>query len=462
MAFFVSLLAFLLALTVLVTIHEFGHFWVARKLGVKVLCFSFGFGHRIWHHYDKHGTEFAIRIIPLGGYIKMLDETEGPVPANQLDKAFNRKSLWKRTAIVLAGPIANFLLAILLFWILFVKGIPGVAPIVSTVEPGSIAARAGIKINDEIKLVDGKSVSTLESVFLAVLNHPADNSDVQLVIKRHTPHTTADAKEKITIAIPTSQIANSDKHTTNVFSKLGLKFAEAAMPAIIGEVLPDSPALKAGFEVGDKIIKIDSHAVKNWQVAVSFIRAHPDEVVDITIERKGQIYTIPVELTAISIRDQKRIGQLGIMVQTQTLPNAYLRVERYNPISALGKSIQKVGSLSWLTLKMLGNMAFNRTTWDHLNGPVSIAQGAGQSAKLGVFAYLHFLALISISLGVLNLLPIPILDGGHLFYYAIEAIRGKPLGERGQQIATSIGLSILLLLMTIAFYNDFVNVLSSS
>jgi regulator of sigma E protease len=458
MSILLSLLSFLLTITLLVAIHEFGHFIVARKLGVKVLCFSFGFGYPLWSRTDKYGTEFIVRLLPLGGYVKMLDENEGPVPTALLDKAFNRKALWQRTLIVLAGPVANFLLAILLFWILFIKGVPDFAPVVTSIDPDSIASHAGIQINDEIKAINGNPVNTLEAVYVGLMSETGRGGDIQLQVERPSQH----HKEMVTIPLPLLQVEEAEHYSKDLFDRLGLHFAEPSIAAIIGQVLPDSPAEKAGLQSGDKITHINQVTVKNWKQMVSYVRLHPDETINVTVERKGQLLTIPVTTNSVIIREQKKLGQIGVMVQVPDIQNHYLRVEKYNPIMALGKSVEKVASVSLLTLKMIGKMLIGQANLEHLNGPLSIAQNAGDSAKLGLFEFLRFLALISISLGVLNLLPIPVLDGGHLFYYAIEAVRGKPLTERGQQIAASIGLSILLLLMAVAFYNDFATIFSAS
>lgn len=453
MTFIYSAAAFLLALAILIVVHEMGHFLVARRLGVHVLSFSFGFGYPLFQRKDKQGTTFFLRLIPLGGYVRLLDESEGPVPPALADKAFNRKSLWARTCVVIAGPLANFLLAILFFWILFIKGVPTLTTVVTSVEPHSIAAIAGVQKMDRLVAVNGNPVINVEELYLALLNAMHGQTDIDIKLKRQ--HNGVFESSHVTLPILSIQ-GKKDK-TRDLFAQLGVQFAQPEIEPIIGQVIADSPAQKAGLQAGDRITRVNDRKVNTWHDLVSYVRVHPDETIQISFRRNDVLMHVPVTLGSVNIREQKHVGQIGIAVQIPYEKNPYIKIEQRNPVTALRMSVTKVASVSYLTIKMILQMFTGQSEWENLNGPLSIAQSAGVSAMLGWVEYFRFLALISISIGVLNLLPIPMLDGGHLLYYALEAIRGKPLAERGMRISTSIGLAFLLLLMSVAFYNDFVN-----
>jgi regulator of sigma E protease len=429
--FFINVLAFIVAISFLVAFHEWGHYCVARAMKVKVLRFSIGFGPVIWSKHRKNGEEFCISLIPLGGYVKMLDEREGLVADQDLPFAFNRQSVWKRIAIVAAGPLANFVLAAALFVVVLMNGIDGVAPIVISVSPDSPASQAKIQANDEIIAVQNKPTSTLMQISRELVKH-LNEPEVQLtLVHQQKPYT-------VRLPLPSLQ-ADSQ---TNILDTMGLNMG---LPALVGKVQPGSPADLSNLQAGDRIVSVNQVEMPDWMDVVSTISEHPLEPVILGVERGS-------DLININITPEKNSagrGYLGVF-----LDESLLRKEQFSFLAAIPQAGKQTVEYSWLTLKMIYFMISGQASLEHLSGPVSIAQVAGATAKVGFTHYLDFLAIISISLGVLNLLPIPVLDGGHLLYYLVEVLRRKPLSEAAQMIGLRFGLIFLVSLMLVALYND--------
>lgn len=437
-----SLVYFLIALSLLIVIHEYGHFWVARRCGVKVLRFSVGFGKPIWSKLGRDGTEYVIAPIPLGGYVKMLDEREGNVSENELGQAFNRQSLAKRMAIVVAGPIANLVFAVLAYWFLFVVGIPGIKPIVAEVAPQSIVAQAGMVSGDEILQVDGRDTPTWNSAFKALLRHAEQGDQAQLTV--------ASGGTQQTYAVTIPQLAIDE--AGRLFSELGMTPLRPDIAPVLGQIVPDSPAAEAGLQAGDRLLTANGKELNNWNDWVELIQQNAGETIPITIKRGDSVQ--PLSLSPEAGEDGK--GRIGAGVDTDfsRLPAELQSELRYDPVTALKEAVVQTWLFTSSTLSSLWGMLTGDVSTDNLGGPISIAQIAGSSAEQGLISFVSFLAMISITLGILNLLPIPMLDGGHLLMFIIEAVRGKPLPDEVQIRGQQIGLFLLLMLMFLAFFND--------
>ena len=448
MDFIHSLLAFLLALGVLITFHEFGHFWVARLCDVKILRFSVGFGRPIYRRlFGKDRSEFVIAALPLGGYVKMLDEREGAVLPAEAQRAFNNKPLSQRFAIVVAGPVFNLVFAIMAYWVMFTVGITGLKPVVGEVESGSIAQQAGIEAGDEIISVDDQRTPTWSSVIDVFVERIVEEKQVDFVLKD------VRGNERIT-RIDLSRVSIDDMAGGHLMTTLGMLPEKPVIPAIIGEVIKGGAAERAALKAGDKILEVDGVKVNDWLQWVEIIRKNPKQQLSIKLERNGTV--LSGELTpAAEMVEGERIGRIGAIVDT-SFQNDHSRtaLESYSLLPALVKATGKTFDMSVMTLRILAKMLVGKASVKNLSGPISIAQYAGHSAELGLVAFLSFLAIVSISLGVLNLLPIPLLDGGHLLYYLVELIKGSPVSETVQVIGQQLGLAILLGLMGLAFYND--------
>ncbi|MFW5451553.1 MAG: RIP metalloprotease RseP [Methylophagaceae bacterium] len=439
-----SLFFFIIALALLIVVHEFGHFWVARRCGVKVLKFSVGFGKSLWTKQGKDGTEYVIAAIPLGGFVKMLDEREGEVPAELLDRAFNRQSLRSRIAIVVAGPVANLLFAVVAYWFIFVIGIPGLRPIIDEVDAHSPAEIAQLMVGDEIKAINGRSTPTWLSVSKALLKQSESGGVAQLLvqsggrdIQRQLEVTKRDLA--VSLSVPLVQA-------------LGLTPIRISLKPIIGSVVKGGAAETAGLQAGDKLLFADGELIDNWRAWVALIRASPNKLLNVTIERAGQQF----ELSIRPIKTIDNIGQIGAGVDSRqaVVPEELQATFRYGPVQAILPAINETQRFITLTLTSLAGMITGSVSSKNLGGPISIAQYAGEAANQGLIYFIGFLAVISISLGILNLLPIPILDGGHLAMYLVEWIRGKPLSDNMQLQGQKIGILLLLMLMVLAFYND--------
>lgn len=444
----ISAVAFVIALGLLIAIHEFGHFWVARRVGIKVLRYSIGFGRPLYKRTGKvDGTEYVIAAIPLGGYVKMLDEREAPVASSERGRAFNRQPLWARSAVVLAGPLANFLLAILAYWIVLMMGISGLAPLVGEPVAGSEAARAGFVYEDRIVAVEGRATPTWADARIALLEASL-GSDGPLAIQV----TTADGTSRVR-RLEASEEAMLDAGGDAVAS-LGFTTWWPRVDARVGEVVPDGAAARAGLEVGDLVVAVDDQPIAQWSELVGLVQPRAGETVPLEIDRGGTRITLEIMPEAVEVNG-RTIGRIGIVETTSTALAERARVKIGRPpIAAFIGAIERTWDMSLLTLRMLGKLFVGQASLDNISGPLSIAQFAGQSASTGLDHYINFIALISISLAVLNLLPVPMLDGGHLLYFAIEAVRGKPMSERVQIIGQQVGLVLLGGLMFLAFYND--------
>lgn len=455
MDFLITLLAFLVAIGVLITVHEFGHFWVARRLGVKILRFSIGFGQPLWRRVGRDGTEYVIAALPLGGYVKMLDEREDKVPENQLDMAFNRQSLKVRSAIVAAGPVFNLVFAILAYWLVFMAGESAPRPIIGEVTPESPAEQAGFMAGDEILAVGEHTTLTWEDVVYALLTETT-SSQAELAVKVRDQTN----NERFCWLSNTQLSEYLDQG--NLFSELGLEPWRPELPAVIGTVLPNEAAALAGLQPNDKILSVNGEVLSSWNQWVELIRQQPNTLMQLEVERAGQGLTIPLT-TGVREEDGQQIGRIGASVAVpDDLYDDYHVHVRWGPIDAFGRAVGKTWELSALTVKMIGRMLIGQTSIKHLGGPITIAETAGKSARYGLNSFLKFLAIISISLGVLNLLPIPMLDGGHLFFFLIEAVKGSPLPEAVLERGQQVGLALLLALMGLAFYLDLSRLLGSS
>ena len=441
-----SLLWFIIAIGVLVTVHEFGHFWVARKLGVKVLRFSVGFGKPLLKRTGKDGTEYVIASIPLGGYVRMLGENDDEVTDENRHQAFSHKSLKEKSAIVIAGPMFNFIFAVLAYWLMFVVGIPGQIPKIGEILPGSITDSAGMRANEVITHVNGNRTPTWSVTNSELLD--AILSDDQIMIRTETVHK---ALREYRLQITDTSALLDDN---GLLKNLGIISWQP--PVWIGDIQPESAAEEAGLMKGDRVITVDDITVSTWRQWVEYIRERPNIQLQVGIERNGENLLIGVNPKPVIGDDGGVIGQIGV---SRHIPEEVLLANRaeikYGPLTALGQAMSKTWEFSALTVRMLGRMIIGEASHKNISGPITIAQYAGIAAGLGWLEYVRILAIISISLGVLNLLPIPMLDGGHLLYYVIESVRGGPLSDQTYAVGQQIGILLLLLLMSLAFYNDF-------
>ena len=448
--FLQHLLAFIVALGILISFHEYGHFWVARKFDVKILRFSIGFGRPLWKKYiGKDKTELVVAAIPLGGYVKMLDEREGSVSPQELNRAFNRKPLGQRTLIVLAGPVFNFIFAIFAYWMMYMVGLPGLKPVVGEISPASIASSAGIKSDDEIVAVGTRKTSTWTMVVDALLNDIMRTSEVKFTLRD------AQTRER-EVWVNISSISIDDIAKTGILETLGIKPKQFVVPAIIGDVQTGLAAERAGLKAGDKILVADGKPVSSWADWVDYVRAHPDAEIQVEIQRNEEELTLSLRPERKTIESGEIIGFIGASNQP---PDMLLAEESYSLFPAFARAIVRTWDMSLLTLRMLGKMLIGEASVKNLSGPISIAQYAGQSAQNGIAAFLWFLGIVSVSLGVLNLLPVPLLDGGHLLYYLVEFVKGNPVSESAQIVGQQIGLALLFGLMILVFYNDIMRLL---
>lgn len=449
-----TLLYFAFALLLLVGVHEYGHFLVARLCGIKVLRFSFGFGKVLARCHDRKGTEYTWALIPLGGYVKMLDETESPVPVQERHMAFNNKSVWVRIAVVLAGPVFNFLFAFLALWLMLVIGNKSLIPVINTVVPHSIAAQAGLSEQQEIVSLNNQPMHNWREVIYALAGLSGSNQPVVLTTKPLAKHTPTQSH-----ILELASVDWDDKKP-DILAKIGIIPFVPTIPAIIGEVVPDSPASKAGLQVGDTIISVSGKKLRTWSALVEIVSSHPDQEVLVKVVRHGEKHVITVHLEHLN-QNKKITGYLGVHSQNpQPFFEPWLRIQRETVVSAIPISFEKTMDLIGSTTVMLGKLLMGQLSWHNISGPVGIAQTAGESAKRGVSEYLFFLALISISLGVLNLLPIPMLDGGHLLYYVLEIILRRPVSQRIKAMAGYVGMLLLSVLMIIALQNDLSRLIS--
>ena len=442
-----TILAFIVALGVLIVVHEYGHYIVARWCGVKVLRFSVGFGRPLFvRKVGRDQTEWIVAAIPFGGYVKMLDEREGDVAPHEVERAFNRKSVGRRFLIVIAGPVFNFLFAILVYAGLFMYGLPEAKPVLGEPPVATVAAAAGLRAGDTVQAIDGEKIATWQELRWRVLQGALQRQVMRLEVVNARGHL-ADVTLDLT-SYPAAEVE------TDALERIGLRLFRPPLDPVLGQVIAGGPAERAGLAAGDRITHAAGKPVPTWEALVAAIQAHPGRPLALRIERQGVARDIEVTPDTVAA-GERRIGRIGAgpHVPREHADRMLGRVH-HGPLDSLWRATVKTADISVFSLKMLGKMLLGEVSWRHLSGPVTIADYAGQSAQMGWVSYITFLALISISLGVLNLLPIPLLDGGHLMYYLIEIVKGKPVSERAMELGQRVGLALLLVMMAFAFYND--------
>ncbi|MDE2150193.1 MAG: RIP metalloprotease RseP [Gammaproteobacteria bacterium] len=438
-----SITAYVVAVGILVTFHEFGHFWVARRCGVKVLRFSVGFGRALWSRRGRDGVEYVLAAIPLGGYVKMLDEREGEVPPELAARAFNRQSLWKRSVIVIAGPAFNFLLAVAAYWAMYVIGLPDIKPLIAAPPSQSAAAKAGLRDGDRVLSVDGRSVANWSQLRTDLVAHSLDGGSIELRVAG----VQGPARR---VVLPLSGVRVEPEH---LFDDLGLMPYQPPLPPLLSEIVASSPAAAAGFRKGDRLLTYDGHPIVSWQNFAAYVHAHPDRSLAVTVARDGRRLQLDLRLGHQS--DDRSTGFFGAAVAADPRLWQSLRADqRLGPVPAVPAALAQTWRMSALTLKLVGRIFTGGLSLSNLGGPIRTAEAAGFSAQMGVAAFLSFLAFVSVNLGLINLFPVPVLDGGHLLFYGVEAVRGSPLSERAQALGQQVGFTLLVLLIGIVFYND--------
>lgn len=439
MSFLWSLGSFLITISVLVAIHEYGHFWAARKCGVKVLRFSIGFGRVIWHRIDKQGTEFALSLIPLGGYVKMLDGRTEEVPVELKSQAFDQKTVRQRAFIIAAGPLANFLFAIAAYWVIYSIGIPTIKPVIENVTPNSIAAQARIEPNSQVIAIDGENTSDWETINMLLA---AKLGDKQVEISVSPLGSGVTQEKQLNLS---GWKFDPEKETA--FESLGMNPVRAKVDMTLSKVVDNSPAQQAGLMVGDKIL-MDNLSAFSWQDFVK--QVEQGQAFKIKIERNGQIFD-----KTLQPEQKEDRWFVGVSPTFLNVGEQYRTELKYGILGALTKGVEKTAQLSWLTIKVIGKLFSGDISLTNLSGPISIAKGAGVSSGIGFVYFLNFMALISVNLGIMNLFPLPVLDGGHLVFLAAEGIKGTPVSERVQNLSYRVGAVLLLTLMVFALFNDF-------
>ncbi len=447
-SFLYSIGGFVIAIGLLVAVHEYGHFWVARRLGVKVLRYSIGFGRPVWSRRSAvDGVEYAVGMIPLGGYVKMLDENEGEVDVSERHLAFNRQPLWVRSAIAAAGPVANFLFAVVAFWLVFILGIQGFKPIIGDVAPTSLANNDGFKAGDEIVAIDGRPNRTWSEHNFYLFNKAFSGAEIDFEVRD-------EGGRLRSISVDLSGVEASQIDRAFYERVLGLSLRLPSVPAIVGELTEGFPGVEAGLEPGDRILLIDDQPIASWEDMVQLIQSRPNQIVSMAIQREGE--RIELEITPRQVeRDGKMVGMIGVANQ----PVEMFAKVTFGPGEAIWRSVEATWVMSVFTVRMLIKMLQLEVSVKNISGPITIAKYAGQSIQLGIDYFIWLLAVISISLGILNLLPIPVLDGGHLLFNLLEAIKGRPLSDSAMMVGQQIGLVLLAALMGLAFYNDIVRLL---
>ncbi len=447
MSLLFTIASFLVAIGILVTIHELGHYWVARLCDVKIIRFSIGFGKTIWmKRIGPDQTEWAIAVLPLGGFVKMADERDDSVEPAERSRAFNNKTVWQRMAIIAAGPIANFILAAVLYWLVFMLGQPGAIPFVANPTANTPAAVAGFNEYDRIVSINGNATKTWGDARLYLLDHAASRTTVMLDVESRSG-------QIVSRQLPMDSIEKADLDK-DFLAKLGLNAYRLPVPPIVDVVTPNGAAAQAGLKPGDKIVAVNGRPISQWREMVEVVVKSANQPVKLLVESGNEVYDATVTPVAVTEGGQT-FGRIGIAPKVDRAASEALFINvRYNPVEAAIKGIIKVWEMSVFSLKMLGRMVTGDISWKNISGPITIADYAGQSAKLGLTYYLGFLALISVSIGVLNLLPIPVLDGGQLLYHIAEIIKGSPVSEKAMEIGQRIGFVLLMSLTAFAFFND--------
>jgi len=451
MSFVWYVLWFVIAVGLLVTVHEFGHFWVARRLGFKVLRFSVGFGKPLLTRVaGADRVEYVVAAVPLGGYVKLLDEREGPVAAADLPRSFTRRPSWQRIAVLLAGPAFNIVFAVLLLWgMLWVNGMTEVRPLVGDVSADSIAARAGLRSGDEIRAINGAVVNGQRDVVFDLLDAMSSRGEAALSVRgsggelRQADLRVPDAGERRRLTEP-----------AELFRGLGFQFWTPPVPPVLGPVIPDGPAAHAGLAAGDRIVAIDGQPMKDFRQIVEYVSARPGERLSIDYQRGGVLHSAAVQVASEQVGG-KRTGRIRVQQPAGiSYPPSMLLHTDLSPAAALVRAGGEAWSMTVLQARLFWRMVLGRVSLKNLSGPLSIAEFAGDSAEAGVAPFLSFLVLISLSLGFLNLLPIPILDGGQILFQVVEWLKGSPLSERAQALGQQVGIALLIVLMGVALYND--------
>ncbi len=456
MSLLLTLAAFIVALSVLVVVHEYGHYWVARRCDVKVLRFSVGFGRALWtRRFGADQTELCIALIPLGGYVKMLDEREGPVSPSEQGRAFNRKTVWQRSAIVIAGPLANFLAAIIIYWALFMHGVPGVSPRIDAPVAKSAAERAGFVRGEIITGIGGETVATWQDLRWQML---------QLALNGGTVSVESRAENSAAVQRRTLDFSGltRDELEGDLLRALGLVLLRPPLDPVLGELSTAGAAARAGLKSGDRVLAVGDRRPASWEELVRLVRAAPGQPLEFRV-RRGEVDLPPVIVRVDSVMERETaIGRIGAgpFVDQKSMRQMLVKVP-HGPLESVGLALTKTWETAWFSLRMLGKMLVGEVSMKNLSGPITIADYAGQSAQNGWISYLLFLALISISLGVLNLLPVPLLDGGHLLYYSVEILTGRPLTERIMEMGQQVGMVLLFMLMAFAVYNDIFRLIGS-
>ena len=439
--------AFIVALGVLIVVHEYGHYLAARLCNVRVLRFSVGFGRPVatWR-LGRDATEWVVAAVPFGGYVKMLDEREAPVEPGQAHRAFNRQSVGKRILIVAAGPTFNFLFAIALYAGLFMHGLPEARPVLGEPVAGTLAYAAGLRGADTVRAIEGAPIATWQELRWRVLQGALQRETLRVEV--------ASANGNLSSHVLDLRGVRSEDVENDALERIGLRLHRPALEPVIGRIVAGSAGERAGLRAEDRVTHADGRQVTTWEQLVQSVRARPGQALRLTVQRAGSELVLEVLPDAVT-ENGERMGRIGAAPQIppESADRIVVRVS-YGLLESLAKATVKTWDISVFSLRMLGKMLLGEVSWKHLSGPVTIADYAGQSAQMGWISYATFLALISISLGVLNLLPIPLLDGGHLMYYAIETIKGSPVSERAMEFGQRVGLALLLVMMAFAFYND--------
>jgi len=447
--FIQTVLAFVVTLGLLIFVHEYGHFWVARRCGVKVLRFSIGFGQPIASWHDRHGTEFVIAALPLGGFVKMLGEPGSDVAESQRQHSFAHKSVLQRFAIVAAGPVVNLVFAVFLYWALFVSGVTSLAPFVGDIKPGSQAEAAGFQTLDEIVAVDGKATESWDDVAMALIARIGESGELHFTVRPEGSSATVERDIEV-------ERWMSGQEKVHPLTLLGMEPYFPAIPPIIGEVMDGRAAQQQGMQSGDRVLSVNGVSIQSWSEWVDLIRQNPGTTMTVVVERAGNEVSLQITPESVKGEDGKPFGQIGAASDSEysKFPDFMVRTLDYGPLAAVGKALTFAWSRIELTIMSIGKMITGKISLDNLSGPITIAKVAGDSASYGIEPFLSFMAYLSISLGVLNLLPIPVLDGGHLMYYLVEMIKGSPVSEKAQAFGNSLGLGLLVMFMGLAFYND--------
>lgn len=442
--FLQNLTAFIVALGILVAVHEWGHFYVARLCGVKVLRFSVGFGKPLWRTHDKKGTEYVVAMIPLGGYVRMLDSRVDDVSEQDQNVTFNSQHVLKRIAIIAAGPLTNFIFAIFALYLMYLMGVETVRPVIGNVTPGSIAEQAGLPADAQINRIGDREVKDWNGINLELVSHIGKQS---MEVGTYTASNMSEKRYKLDLSS-----WQFDPETQSAIRSLGIEPFRPAITTTLGLVAKDSPAERAGIQKDDKILSIDGTPIDKWEQIGEYLTGRGGDTVGVMVLREGR--EVPLMVQVGYREDNPEVGYLGVVPQQEPWPEEYIFTHQYGLVAAMGAAMDNTWRLMTLSVEMIGKLLTGDVSVKNLSGPISIAQGAGASAGYGLVYFLSFLALISVNLGIINLLPLPVLDGGHLLYYFIELVTGKPVPESVQEIGFRIGGILLFMLMAVAIVND--------